>query len=63
MGALPSFSLLDRCSVLTLAEMSLDDLYSEFDQLEDWEERCDYLMRNLGPQLKVLSPEEKTEEK
>ena len=41
--------------------MTLDDLYSEFDQLEDWEERCDFLMRSLGPQLQKLTPEEKTE--
>lgn len=54
------FSLLDRCSVLTLAEMSLDDLYSEFDQLEDWEERCDFLI-DLGYQLPAMSPEDKTE--
>ena len=46
--------------MLTLAEMTLDDLYSEFDQLEDWEERCDYLI-DLGFQLPEMSPEDKTE--
>ncbi len=47
--------------MLTLAEMSLDDLYSEFDQLEDWEERCDFLI-DLGFQLPELTPDEKSEE-
>ncbi len=47
--------------MITLAEMTLDDLYSEFDQMEDWEERCDFLI-DLGFQLPELAPEEKTEE-
>lgn len=47
--------------MLPLAEMSLDQLYSEFDQLEDWEERCDYLI-DLGHQLPVMAPEARTEE-
>ncbi len=46
--------------MLTLAEMTLDDLYSEFDQMEDWEERCDFLI-DLGFQLPELTPEDKTE--
>ncbi len=47
--------------MLKLAEMTLDDLYSEFDQMEDWEERCDYLI-DLGFQLPEMRPEDKTEE-
>ena len=47
--------------MLTLAEMTLDDLYSEFDQMEDWEERCDYLI-DLGFQLPEMTPADKSEE-
>ena len=46
--------------MLTLAEMTIDDLYSEFDQLEDWEERCDFLI-DLGFQLPEMTAEEKSE--
>jgi len=46
--------------VPTLTEMTLDGLYSEFDQLEDWEERCDFLI-DLGFQLPELSAEDKSE--
>lgn len=46
--------------MLTLAEMTLDDLYAEFDEMEDWEERCDYLI-DLGYQLPEMPPEDKTE--
>lgn len=41
--------------------MTLDDLYSEFDQREDWEEHCDYLIE-LGFELPAMSPEDKIEE-
>jgi cysteine desulfuration protein SufE len=47
--------------VITLSEMTLEDLYSEFEQMEDWEERCDFLI-DLGFQLPELTPDEKTEE-
>ncbi len=40
--------------------MTLDGLYAEFDQLEDWEERCDFLI-DLGFQLPEMSAEEKCE--
>ena len=40
--------------------MTLDDLYSEFAQMEDWEERCDSLI-DLGFQLPEMAPEEKSE--
>ena len=46
--------------MLTLTEMTLDDLYSEFAQMEDWEERCDYLI-DLGFQLPELSADDKCE--
>ncbi len=46
--------------MLTLAEMTLDDLYSEFAQMEDWEERCDSLI-DLGFQLPEMTAEEKSE--
>lgn len=46
--------------MLTLAEMTLDDLYSEFIQLEDWEERCDLLI-DLGFQLPEMAAADKTE--
>ena len=47
--------------MLKLAEMTLDDLYSEFDQMEDWEERCDFLI-DLGFQLPEMPAADKTEE-
>ena len=46
--------------MITLSEMTLDDLYSEFEQMEDWEERCDFLI-DLGFQLPELTADEKTE--
>ncbi len=46
--------------MLTLAEMTLDDLYSEFNQLEDWEERCDFLI-DLGFQLPEMAATDKTD--
>ncbi|QDT37764.1 SufE family protein [Stratiformator vulcanicus] len=42
-------------------ELTLDELYDEFDFLHDWEERCELLI-DLGMELEQLSPEEKNEE-
>ena len=41
--------------------MTIDQLLEEFDSLEDWEERCDFLI-DLGFELQGLPPEAKTEE-
>ncbi len=41
--------------------MTIDQLLEEFNSLEDWEERCDFLI-DLGFELQGLSPEAKTEE-
>lgn len=41
--------------------MSIDELLETFDSLEDWEERCDYLI-DLGFELPELPAEYKTEE-
>jgi cysteine desulfuration protein SufE len=44
--------------VKPLAELTLDELLSEFSQMEDWEERCDSLI-DLGFELPEMPPEEK----
>lgn len=44
-----------------LQSMSIDELLETFDSLEDWEERCDYLI-DLGFELPELPAEYKTEE-
>ncbi len=41
--------------------MTIDQLLEEFSSLEDWEERCDFLI-DLGFELQELPPEAKTEE-
>lgn len=41
--------------------MTIDQLLEEFDSLEDWEERCDYLI-DMGFELPGLPEEAKTEE-
>ena len=41
--------------------MTIDQLLEEFDSLEDWEERCDYLI-DLGFDLPGLPSDAKTEE-
>lgn len=43
-----------------LADMTLDRLYDEFDQLADWEEQCDFLI-HLGTQLPPFPESAKTE--
>lgn len=42
------------------AELTLDELLSEFSQMEDWEERCDALI-DLGFELPDMPEEDKTE--
>lgn len=44
----------------SLSEMSIDDLYDEFEFLGDWEDRCEYLI-DLGFELPAMLAEEKTE--
>ena len=44
-----------------LQSMSIDELLETFDSLEDWEERCDYLI-DLGFELPELPAEYKTDE-
>lgn len=47
---------------MTLAlSMTLDDLIEEFDELGDWESKCEYLM-DLGDDLPEMSPEMKSED-
>jgi len=41
--------------------VTLDEIYTEFEELEDWEERCDYLI-DLGFELPELPSEHKTED-
>ena len=41
--------------------MTIDQLLEECNSLEDWEERCDFLI-DLGFELQGLPPEAKTEE-
>lgn len=42
-------------------DMSIDEIYEEFDDLDDWDERCDYLI-DLGFDLPELPAESKDEE-
>lgn len=44
----------------SLAEMSLDDLFDEFEFLGSWEDRCEYLI-DLGFELPPLPAGDKTE--
>jgi cysteine desulfuration protein SufE len=41
--------------------MKLEELLSEFEELADWEEQCDYLI-DLGFDLPVFPEDQKTEE-
>lgn len=41
--------------------MTIDELFEEFEALEDWEERCDFLI-DMGFDLPELPAEFKTEE-
>ncbi|WP_231870598.1 SufE family protein [Planctomyces sp. SH-PL14] len=45
----------------TLSAMTLDELIQEFDDLGDWEARCDFLI-DLGKELPKLDPVNRTEE-
>lgn len=45
----------------TALNMTIEELFDEFDFLGDWEDRCDYLI-DLGFELPQLSDEFKTEE-
>jgi cysteine desulfuration protein SufE len=47
--------------LFTTLDMTLQDLYEEFEFLGDWEERCDFLI-DLGIELPKLPEEAKTEE-
>ena len=48
---------------MTLAlSMTLDDLIEEFDELGDWESKCEYLM-DLGDDLPEITPELKSDRK
>lgn len=40
--------------------ITIEELYEEFEELPDWDERCDYLI-DLGFQLPELPAEEKSE--
>lgn len=40
--------------------MTLDEIYEEFGQLEDWEEQCEFLME-LGRELPAYPAEERDE--
>ena len=42
------------------AAMTIDELIEEFEDLEDWDERCDYLI-DLGRELPKLPDEARTE--
>jgi len=44
-----------------MATMTVDELLDEFDELLDWEERCDYLI-DLGFELPKMADEYKTDE-
>ena len=41
--------------------MTIEELLEEFEFLDDWEDRCEYLI-DLGLEMPELPPEEKTEE-
>ena len=46
----------------TMADfLTIDELLEEFEELEDWEEQCDYLI-DLGFELPEFPDEEKTEQ-
>lgn len=42
-------------------DLTIDEVYAEFDELQDWQEQCDYLI-DLGFDLPPLPDEAKTEE-
>lgn len=44
----------------SLPDMSIDDLFDEFEFLGDWEDRCEYLI-DLGFELPPMPAEEKNE--
>lgn len=44
-----------------MQDLTIDELYEEFEDLPDWDERCDYLI-DLGFNLPELPAEAKTEE-
>lgn len=44
-----------------MQDLTIEELYEEFEELPDWDERCDYLI-DLGFNLPKLPPEAKTEE-
>ena len=44
----------------SLSELSIDDLFDEFEFLGSWEDRCEYLI-DLGFELPPMAVEEKTE--
>jgi cysteine desulfuration protein SufE len=46
--------------VKSLSELTVDDLFDEFEFLGSWEERCEYLI-DLGFELPEMPVEEKTE--
>ena len=43
-----------------LRSLTIEELLDEFDELQDWEERCDYLI-DLGFELPEMSPQDKNE--
>ncbi|MEM6691059.1 MAG: SufE family protein [Planctomycetota bacterium] len=44
-----------------LQDLTIEELYEEFEDLPDWDERCDYLI-DLGFNLPKLPAEDKTEQ-
>ncbi|MFG0266333.1 MAG: SufE family protein [Rhodopirellula sp. JB055] len=44
-----------------MQDLTIDELYEEFEDLPDWDERCDYLI-DLGFNLPELPADAKTEE-
>ncbi|WP_231734013.1 SufE family protein [Calycomorphotria hydatis] len=44
-----------------LQQLTLDELYAEFDFLNDWEERCEFLI-DVGLEMADLPAEDKTEQ-
>ncbi|PHQ33257.1 SufE family protein [Rhodopirellula bahusiensis] len=44
-----------------MQDLTIEELYEEFEDLPDWDERCDYLI-DLGFSLPELPAESKTEE-
>ena len=49
------------CRLTTALNMTIEELFEEFEFLGDWEDRCDYLI-DLGFELPTLPDEFKTEE-